>query len=161
MCDNLQPQVNTHWTSEKTHRGETLYLYWENLLREVKTDYTLVNMHWGERYRCIECGKIFSGNTHLIAHWRKHTGEKPYKCTGCGKIFSHMSSLLEHQKTHTGEKPNACPDCGKTHGHESSLKGHCRTHTKQKPWKCDTSSFCHNLIHIKCQRLQKGKEHWV
>lgn len=44
------------------------------------------------------CEKVFTQKCNLIAHSRKHTGEKPYKCHDCGIKYMWMSSLSSHKR---------------------------------------------------------------
>jgi Zinc finger, C2H2 type len=50
-------------------------------------------------YACQECDRVFTRKANLVAHMRKHTGEKPYACgkQGCTMRFAWRSSHTAHE----------------------------------------------------------------
>ncbi|ALC49675.1 rgr [Drosophila busckii] len=86
---------------------------------------------------CHICGMKFSMRTSLVAHLRRHLGQRTHACNECPKKFFNSTALRVHQRSHTKELPYVCEHCARGFVNASKLNQHVKRHTEQRDYPCN------------------------
>lgn len=85
---------------------------------------------------CHICAMKFSLRTSLLAHLRRHLGQRTHACSECPKKFFNSTSLRVHMRSHTKELPYVCEHCARGFVNASKLNQHVKRHQGQRDYPC-------------------------
>ncbi|XP_026194650.1 oocyte zinc finger protein XlCOF6-like [Anabas testudineus] len=108
---------------------------------EFLTSTSIIKKKTTESFICPSCGKTFALKCLMDRHYLTHT--KPHLCSECGKRFSGLRGLIAHSRRHTGEKLYKCSDCGTEFAYKYTYERHMRQHSLKKP-STHSCTLCEN-----------------
>ncbi|KAH8387763.1 hypothetical protein KR093_009425, partial [Drosophila rubida] len=105
---------------------------------------------------CHICGMKFSLRTSLLAHLRRHLGQRTHACDACPKKFFNSTALRVHQRSHTKELPYVCEQCARGFVNASKLNQHLKRHAEQRDYPC---SRCDKAFYTAHERDRHTRAH--
>ncbi|PIK57467.1 putative zinc finger protein [Apostichopus japonicus] len=100
-----------------------------------------INIGEEPTFQCNFCNKSYKHKKNVIAHERKHMGERPYQCKICDKTFVRKDVLKSHLKRHpelgiTVTKRLKCGICFQKFVHQQAYEIHQMSHRVQELFMC-------------------------
>lgn len=105
---------------------------------------------------CHICAMKFSLRTSLLAHLRRHLGQRTHACTECPKKFFNSTSLRVHMRSHTKELPYVCEHCARGFVNASKLNQHVKRHQGKRDYPC---SRCDKAFYTGHERDRHMRSH--
>ncbi|XP_002133872.2 uncharacterized protein [Drosophila pseudoobscura] len=128
--DFLQHERNVHLDQEKVLNGEYGFVRRRRCRKDKDSPNDLANI-------CHICGLKFSLRNSLLAHLRRHLGQRTHICSECPKKFFNSTALRVHQRTHSKELPYVCEHCARGFVNASKLNQHVKRHRNQRDFPCN------------------------
>lgn len=110
----------------------------------------------GNKFDCVECGKIMNDKSSFDQHMAIHTGVKLHQCLYCGKAFRLIQQKVVHTRIHTNDKPFKCNKCNRNFSQYTCLKRHENVCYDSKNFVCD---ICNKRFRNKFNISQHMKVH--
>nr|XP_036675911.1 uncharacterized protein LOC108005651 [Drosophila suzukii] len=147
--DYLQHERNVHGDVEKSLNGEFYYMKHRKSrkINDEQQDPDLANI-------CHICGLKFSLRNSLLAHLRRHLGQRAHACTDCPKKFFSSNALRVHQRSHTKELPYVCEHCARGFVNASKLNQHVKRHRNQRDFPCNRCDKAFFTAHERDRHLR-------